>query len=92
MCNKTDIANRLCYTQLVYGRIRKKLMINLDDDSIEKLLLSIIKDSQSEIVRKGKNHYISHEASNIIVTVNSHTFRVITASKLNRSKEVSVER
>ena len=40
---KKEILDKLCYTELVYGRINKKLKIELSKDKIEELI-SLSKD------------------------------------------------
>lgn len=77
---KEQIINQLCYTALVYGRINKKLKTNLSKTQIEELFAQLINEVElSNIERKGKNYYISHFDQSIRITVNSYTFRVITA-------------
>ena len=84
---KSEILNKICYTELVYGRINKKLGLELSKDEIEKFILSIIKETDhSEFHKRGKNIYILNNEKNIRLTINSHTYRIITADKLNKIK------
>ncbi len=39
---KTEILAKICYTDLVYERINKKLNIQLSKDAIEKMIYEII--------------------------------------------------
>ena len=81
--NKTEILSRICYTELVYGRINKKLKTNISNDEIEELMIKLIQNSNEQSFQKiGKNYYISNEQYNIRVTINSFTFRVITVDKI----------
>jgi predicted DNA binding CopG/RHH family protein len=81
--NKTEILSRICYTELVYGRINKKLKTNVSNDEIEELMIKVIQNSNEQSFQKiGKNYYISNEQYNIRVTINSFTFRVITVDKI----------
>ena len=81
--NKTEILSHLCYTELVYGRINKKLQTNMSNEEIEELMIKVIKNYNEQSFQKiGKNYYISNEQYNIRVTINSYTFRVITVDKL----------
>ena len=81
--NKTEILSRICYTELVYGRINKKLKTNISNDEIEELMIKVIQNSNEQSFQKiGKNYYISNEQYNIRVTINSFTFRVITVDKI----------
>ncbi len=85
--NKDEILNKICYTELVYGRINKKLGLNLDQKHIEDLIFRSIKEtSEGHITKKGKNYYVANERENIQITINSNTFRVITVGYLKDLK------
>jgi hypothetical protein len=76
---KTEILHKLCYTELVYGRINKKLNKQLSKGQIEELLHHTIKETKEDsFQRKGKNIYVSNHEKSIRITINSNTFRVIT--------------
>ena len=80
---KNNILDNICYTDLVYGRINKKLGMNLTNDEIEDFILKIIVDAQEddfEII--GKNYYINNYTENIKLTINRNTTRIITAEKI----------
>lgn len=80
---KTEILNRVCYTELVYGRINKKLHLQLLNDEIEKLIFRVITETEEHFFeRKGKNIYITNRASNIKITINTNTYRVITVDRI----------
>lgn len=84
---KEVILNKICYTDLVYGRINKKLNLSLSNDAIEELIVEIIKETvASELNKIGKNIYISNHNKNIRLTINSFTNRIITADKLHSNK------
>ena len=81
--NKQNIVDNICYTELVYGRINKKLKLELSKSEIEVYLLKILKATEIPFyTRTGKNYYITNEANNIRITINSNTFRVITVDKI----------
>ncbi len=85
--NKNRILNKISYTQLVYGRIRKKLDVESSDKQIEKLVLKILNETENKNFKKvGKNYYVSNQNYNIRITINSHTFRVITVDMLSLIK------
>lgn len=90
MCNKEQIIENLCYTELVYGRINKKLGLTYTKDEIEELILNVLSEcNESCYSRVGKNYYISNKDRNIRVTINSNTFRVITVDKLkNKNRAI----
>ena len=82
---KKDILDRICYTELVYGRINKKLKTELSKDKIEEMIFSIILETDEVNFQKtGKNIYITNNERNVRLTINSYTNRIITADKLNR--------
>ena len=84
---KNVILDKLCYTELVYGRINKKLKIDLSKDKIEELITKVILETdENDFIKTGKNMYITNEKRNIMLTINSYTNRIITADKLNRIK------
>ncbi|WP_407933278.1 DUF3781 domain-containing protein [Aequorivita sinensis] len=81
---KNEILSKICYTELVYGRINKKLNLELSKDQIESLIFKILTETkESEFKKKGKNIYITNNERNIRLTINSFTNRIITADKLN---------
>lgn len=80
---KSEILSKICYTDLVYGRINKKLKTNYSISEIKTLLYNLIKESpESSIQKIGKNFYILNPKNNIRITVNSHTFKVITVDRV----------
>jgi hypothetical protein len=81
--NKTKILNSLCYTELVYGRINKKLCCQLSKSEIEKMLKAIINETpEAYFQRIGKNIYVTSQEKNIRITINYNTYRIITVDKL----------
>lgn len=81
---KKEILSKICYTELVYGRINKKLNKELSKDQIEKMIFTIIKETdESEFYEKGKNIYVTNNERNIRLTINSYTSRIITVDKIN---------
>lgn len=81
--DKTEILNHLCYTELVYERINKKLSGNYSKSEIEKMLFTIIDETQIDFFQRiGKNIYVTNTANNIKITINQNTFRVITVDRV----------
>ena len=77
--NKSDILNKVCYTELVYERINKKLNSKASKSEIEKMIFDIIKQTHEEYFQKiGKNIYVTNHKNNIKITINSNTYRIIT--------------
>jgi [ribosomal protein S5]-alanine N-acetyltransferase len=82
---KSAILDKICYTDLVYGRINKKLNIQLSKDKIEEMIFTIINETDySGFYKKGKNIYIRNNYRNVRLTINSYTNRIITADRLNK--------
>jgi len=81
---KTQIENNICYTDLVYERINKKLKTQLSKTQIESLVQEILRETEtSQFLKKGKNVYISNTVKNIRLAVNSYTNRLITADLIS---------
>lgn len=77
----------ICYTELVYSRINKKLNASHSKDKIEKMLFNIIENTNVRFFeKKGKNLYVSNEEKNIRITINSNNYRVITVDLLTKLK------
>jgi len=88
---KTEILNKICYTDLVYERINKKLNIQLSKDEIEKMIYGIIEETDKTRFQKiGKNIYITNENRNVRLTINSYTNRIITADRLNKKNKITI--
>ena len=81
--NKQKIIDNICYTELVYARINKKLKLELSKSEIEAYLLKVLKATEISFYTKiGKNYYITNEVNTIRITINSNTFRIITVDKI----------
>ncbi|KIA88090.1 DUF3781 domain-containing protein [Kaistella jeonii] len=82
---KKEILSKICYTDLVYGRINKKLNLKLSNMEIEKTLLEIIQNTEEiNFEKRGKNIYISNESEDIRITINLFTNRVITVDRIKQ--------
>ena len=82
---KEEILDKICYTELVYERINKKLNIVLSKDKIEKMIFEILTETDEVNYQKtGKNIYITNVEKNIKLTINLYTNRIITADRLNK--------
>ena len=81
--NKSEILNKICYTELVYGRINKKLNTTFSKSEIERLIFDLIDGVEEDTIQKvGKNYYIENQIHKVKITVNSNTFRIITVNKI----------
>jgi hypothetical protein len=82
---KIEILDKICYTDLVFERINKKLGKLLSKDEIEVMIFAIIKETdETEFKKIGKNIYITNNEKNVRLTINSDTNRIITADKLRK--------
>jgi hypothetical protein len=83
--NKQEILERICYTELVYERINKKLNINFSKEQIVEYILKILKETDLNFfTRIGKNYYVINTKNSIRITINSSTFRIITVDKIKQ--------
>ena len=82
---KTEILNKICYTDLVYERINKKLNRQFSKNEIEKMIFEILKETDDlQFQKTGKNIYATNYDRNIRITVNSNTYRIITVDNLDK--------
>ncbi len=81
---RTSIADQFKNTPLGFMRIRRNLNIfHFSDNETETYLRKIILSTPLEnIETKGKNHYFKCFINNAILTVNAHTFTIITAKQI----------
>ncbi|GEO70774.1 DUF3781 domain-containing protein [Levilactobacillus acidifarinae] len=77
-----SIKNQVCYTDLVYQRVNKKLKVDFSRSEIEKLVQDILSDDQTTVEKQGKNYYVSGLAYSTRLTINSFNFRLIAADRL----------
>lgn len=83
--NKIEILNNICYTELVYERINKKLKSSYSKSEIKKMIFNLINETQEVYFQKiGKNYYVSNEKNNIKITINSNTYRIITVDRITK--------
>lgn len=81
--NKTEILERICYTELVYDRVKKKLKIDFSKKEIEEYIFRILDNTDGEFFTKtGKNYYVLNTIYKVRLTINSNTFRIITVDKI----------
>ena len=81
--DKTKILNNICYTELVYGRINKKLKSTFSKSEIEKMIYKILSETdESDFLKIGKNYYATNTDKQIRITINSNNYRIITVDKI----------
>lgn len=73
--------DKLHTTELGAVRIQRNLFLDIDDiDDVVEWCKMKIKAANSNIKGKGKNWYVN--ADNCIITVNAHSYTIITAHKI----------
>ena len=84
---RTSIADQFRNTPLGLLRIKKNLdIMHFSDRETETYLKEIILSTPLEdIETKGKNYYFKSFNDNAALTVNSHTFTIITAKQIVKS-------
>ncbi len=82
---KLEILNNICYTELVYERINKKLNSKYSKSEIEEMLFRIIKETEEIFFQRiGKNIYVENSENNLKITINLNTYRIITVDKIKK--------
>ena len=66
------------------GAQRIKRNLSLPDEEPVQYCKKLISDEKAVAERKGKNFYIT--AENCVITVNAHSYTIITAHKIKISK------
>lgn len=82
---KSFVLEHLCYSNLVFGRINKKLKSNLSPKEIEEFVYRMVSSDDCMIYKCGKNYYACNETTGVQITINSFNCRVITADTINSS-------
>jgi uncharacterized protein DUF3781 len=84
---KVSITEGFKNTPLGFVRIRKNLSVtHLSDIETEGYLKEILSSTPLDSIEtKGKNHYFKCVERNAILTVNSHSFTIITAKTINKN-------
>lgn len=81
--DKNHILQNLCYTELVYERINKKLNTNYSKNEIETLIRNLLKTTpDTDYTKQGKNYYVNNKEHQIRLCINSNTVRIITVDRI----------
>jgi len=78
--NRQEFLDNICYTDLVFGRVNKKLKTNYSIDEIKDLVNQIVSDPETTINKQGKNYYLQNKSIELVV--NSFNFRLITTNRI----------
>lgn len=79
-CELTKNLDKLHTTELGVGRIKKNLLLDVDDPV--KWCSKKILNSNAIIIRIGKNWYVSID--NCEITVNAYSYTIITAHRIKK--------
>ena len=68
--NKKEIIKNICFTELVYVRINKKLNSTFSKQEIEGFIGSILKETEeTNFVKIGKNFYVTNMMNSIKMSI-----------------------
>lgn len=81
MISPHQLISQVGYTPLVFGRINRKLGTDYHPDQIKSFVINILIDPQTTIQTQGKNYYLNNQKLDVRLTINRHSFRVITADR-----------
>ena len=63
--NKQEILKNICYTELIYERINKKLNVKFSKKQIEAYIFNILEETDIIFfTKKGKNFYTTNSENN----------------------------
>ncbi len=89
--NKQEIIKNLCYTELVYMRVNKKLNTNLSVEQIEAFIDKVLNiTDEKHYIKTGKNYYVTNAENNIRITINSNTYRLITVDEIIKTNNTII--
>lgn len=73
--------DKLHTTKMGLDRIKRNLRLDIDD--VVSFCKDKVLDEKCHIYKQGKNYYV--EINNIRLTINSHSYTIITAHKMKKS-------
>ncbi|NLR31552.1 DUF3781 domain-containing protein [Levilactobacillus tujiorum] len=75
-----QIKTQVCYTELVYQRVNKKLAVDLSQAEVEALVIAMLDDVTTSIEKLGKNYYVANSTRRVQLAINSFNYRLITVN------------
>ncbi|MFD1454877.1 DUF3781 domain-containing protein [Levilactobacillus lanxiensis] len=76
----TQLKAHVCYTELVYQRVNKKLSVDLSPVDVEALVFAVLDDDASRVEKLGKNYCVTNSARGVQLVINSINYRLITVN------------
>ncbi|MDE6657468.1 MAG: DUF3781 domain-containing protein [Oscillospiraceae bacterium] len=74
--------SKLHTTELGIERMKKNLQLELNNTDILAFCKAVILDNHTSIYQKGKNWYAVSENHHCKITINMHSYTIITAHKI----------
>lgn len=75
-----QIKEHVCYTELVYQRVNKKLAVYLSKSEVEALVMAVLEDSATSVEKLGKNYYVTNLLQRGQLVINPLNYRLITVN------------
>ncbi|MCT4488640.1 DUF3781 domain-containing protein [Levilactobacillus parabrevis] len=69
-----EIKKHICYTELVYQRVNKKLAVDLSKSEVEVLVLAILSDVTNDVEKLRKNYYVTNLPRLVQLEINSFNY------------------
>lgn len=80
---KEHIINNHKHTLSWYDRINKKLWLSYNHNQIDNYIKDVLlATSLHDCIKTGKNYYFYNRQENIKITINSHSYSVITVDRI----------
>ena len=83
------IQSRVCYTDLVYQRVNKKLNRDMTPAQIEALVQRVLNNELTSILCQGKNYYIEDKIEDVVLTINRNNYRLIYDKQITKDDEMN---
>ena len=77
-----QIKEHVCYTELVYQRVNKKLAVELSKAEVEALVIAVLGDGATSVEKLGKNYYVTNPPRRVQLVINSLNYRLITVNRV----------
>jgi len=77
-----QLSEQVCYTELVFQRVNKKLKTVMTEAEVKALIQGILLDAGSSVEQRGKNYYVTSSVRHVRLTINRFNCRLITADRV----------
>lgn len=76
------IIDKICYTDLLFDRVNKKLGTQLSPEEIKKWVQLTLHRNDCIVTHQGKNYYVTCPSQQVSLTVNASNYRLITVDRI----------